>query len=138
MHGGSSLYDLIPIEVHSCNNNTCCENMTKKPCMLSQQCLWAIINAGYFIQSGVWKARNDMSLGTFLANFANLTCGEIPNGASYLTTYWSIFNLDKFLSNNNLKSNDYCQKMSSMDKFLQNFFKELGQAIGFSRSFIIK
>ena len=50
------------------------------------------MNAGFFVQESRF-----LGLGTFLANFANLTAKKVP-GTWDRGPYWSVFNLDQTIS----------------------------------------
>ena len=83
----------------------------------------SIINAGFFMLSEGWDSNSEkLTLGSALANFANLTSGKLAFGNS------GIFDLDSGLEYDKLKS---CQSFSNMDKFLQDYFKDIGTALGF-------
>ena len=103
----------------------CCENWRTKDFFKG------IMNARFFIDSAT-----PFGLGTFLSNFANLT-------HSTLTDYripYSIFDLDKEVSSfygaqyGGNGYNEFCKKMSNMDKLLQIYFTDLGVALGFEKN----
>ena len=59
-------------------------------------------------------------------NSSIVDCFEIKK------TKWSTFNLDQIIKSDYHK--DLCDKMSSSDKFLHQYFKDLGIALGFSKN----
>ena len=133
--GGQNLNDVITnllrldlsgeefMNLKYCDSNKCCDNMIKQPF------LQGIVSAGYFLHSASSTIVNNqkLSLGSFLVNFANLTHEEI--GIADVMTFWSLFNLDSKLDSRFMDK--YCQKTSTRDKFLQNYFKDLGIVLGF-------
>ena len=94
----------------------CCENWLKRPFYN------ALMTAGYFIHGSIY-----IGLGTFLSNFANLTAKEVDSGQ-----LWSTFDLNQKIFAANKE--EYCQKMSDTDKFLNDYFMDLANAIGFERN----
>ena len=99
---------------HSCND-TCCENWKSKEFFLG------LINSGYFLYS-----QRSIGFGTFLSNFANLT-NAIVEGKK-----WSIFDMEMEIKAD--QSDKFCSQMSKMDRFLGNYFQDLGIAIGFEKN----
>ena len=63
-----------------------------------------------------------IGLGTFLTNL-----GSLINGND-----WSTFDLQEKLDV--VKSKEYCEAMTNNEKYLQNYFEELGIALGFSKN----
>ena len=103
-----------------CDNVGCCEDW------LGREYYKGYLNAGFFVQGSSF-----LGLGTFLANFANLTAAEMK-GTLDGGPKWSVFNLDQ-----KILSTDYheiCQKMSDSDKFLQDYFTDLAIALGFPKN----
>ena len=103
-----------------CENVGCCDSWLEK------EFYRGYLNAGFFVQGSRY-----LGLGTFLANFANLTApnmkGTLDGGPK-----WSVFNLDQ-----QIMATDYheiCQKMSDNDRFLQEYFTDLGVVLGFSKN----
>ena len=95
----------------------CCENTSKLDFFIG------IINAGYVMLSG--PMGNEISLGSFLVHFANLSTNTHPVGFGNL----NIFNLEEKWNAD--RYDGCCDKFSMMDEFLQEYFKDLGEAIGF-------
>ena len=102
------------LDEHSCQDK-CCENWK------SRDFLVGLINAGYLMYS-----QQSMGLGTFLSKFSNLTNAIIDEKE------WSIFDLDMEIKSD--QSDKICSKMGKMDKFLSEYFKELGVSIGFNKN----
>ena len=103
---------------YTCDSD-CCTNKIK------QDFFVAIVNAGYIMHSESWGfSNNDIALGSFLVNFANLT-NKHPVGLGHL----SIFSLEEQW--NAMKFDGCCDEFSIMDEILQEYFKDLGLAIGF-------
>ena len=71
-------------------------------------------------------SQQSMGLGTFLSKFSNLTNAIIDEKE------WSIFDLDMEIKSD--QSDKICSKMGKMDKFLSEYFKELGVSIGFNKN----
>ena len=84
------------------------------------------MNTGLFLHASKY-----LGLGTFLANFANLTATNME-GTLNGVTKWSVFNLDQQIAALNYQ--EICQKMSDSDKFLQKYFTDLGVALGFPKN----
>ena len=105
--------------LYSCEDQ-CCENKSKLDFFKS------IINAGYVMNSESWGFlyENEIALGSFLVNFANLTDNH-QVGFGHL----GIFNLEEKLNAD--KFDGCCDEFSIMDELLQEYFKDLGLAIGF-------
>ena len=103
-----------------CDNVGCCNSWLEKDFFKGY------LNAGFFVQASTY-----LGLGTFLANFANLTAvhmkGIIDGGSK-----WSVFNLDHQIIATDYK--EICEKMSDNDKFLQEYFTDLGVALGFPKN----
>ena len=95
----------------------CCQNTVKLDFFIG------IINAGYVMHSGF--VGNEIALGSFLVHFANLSTNTHPVGFGNL----NIFNLEEKW--NAERYDGCCDKFSMMDEFLQEYFKDLGEAIGF-------
>jgi hypothetical protein len=92
----------------------CCENTVKLDFLIG------IINAGYVMHSGF--VGNEIALGSFLVHFANLS-----HSAGF-------GNLNIFILQEKWNADKYdgcCDKFSMMDEFLQEYFKDLGEAVGF-------
>ena len=103
-----------------CDNVGCCEGW------LEREFYKGYLNAGFFVQGSSF-----LGLGTFLANFANLTAADMK-GTLDGGPKWSVFNLDQ-----KILATDYheiCQKMSDSDKFLQDYFSDLAVALGFPKN----
>ena len=93
--------------VSSCDE--CCEKERDKDVFKR------MINARFFVNSAT-----PVGLGTFLSFFANLT------HSTYHNKPYSIFDLEK-----EVLYNEFCKKMSTMERFLQQYFTDLGVALGF-------
>ena len=90
---------------YECDNPNCCENWVKKPFFNG------LMNTGFFMFGSTY-----IGLGTFLANFSNLTAEEL----SY-SRYWSTFDLNHKISVTNYQ--EYCDKIPDTDEFLHKYFK---------------
>ena len=103
-----------------CENVGCCDSWLEKDFYRGY------LNAGFFVQGSMY-----LGLGTFLANFANLTApnmkGTLDGGPK-----WSVFNLDQQITATDYE--EICKKMGDLDKFLQEYFTDLGVALGFSKN----
>ena len=73
-----------------------------------------------------------LSFGTFMVNFANLTSANISN----LNEEWSTFDLEPMQFRRKYPSEIclYCEKISTYEKDLHSYFKELGIANGFKEN----
>ena len=97
----------------------CCQNTVKLDFFIG------IINAGYVMHSGF--VGNEIALGSFLVHFANLSNTQTVGFGNL-----NIFNLEEKWNAD--KYEGCCDKFSMMDEFLQEYFKDLGEAIGFQRN----
>ena len=96
---------------YECDNPNCCENWVKKPFFNG------LMNTGFFMFGSTY-----IGLGTFLANFANLTAEELWSiGIGIGIRHWSTFDLNHKISATNYQ--EYCDKISDTDEFLHKYFK---------------
>ena len=117
----SALYRIQKDDSPDICNNECC-----------QEWLQAIDFNGTII-SGYFMYRGTQRLGSFLSNFGHLTSAKIP----IIGEPWSTFSLDSIMIYNdflNVPISRYCENMSSCNIFLQNYLKELGVVLGFSKT----
>ena len=89
-----------------CENVGCCDSW------LGKEFYRGYMNAGFFVQGSTY-----LGLGTFLANFANLTApnmkGTLDGGPK-----WSVFNLDQQIMATGY--HEICQKCLTMIGFYKN------------------
>ena len=108
------------------------ENLTSDECFewLSQHNLNGSLNVVQFLYYRSLYSK--LSFGTFMVNFANLTSANISN----LNEEWSTFDLEPMQFRRKYPSEIcvYCEKISTYEKYLHNYFKELGIVTGFKEN----
>ena len=99
----------------------CCENFLG---LHGNDFFHGIMNSGYFLYS-----QASIGLGTFLANFANMSIDDKSKGKE-----WSTFNLESTIKFDTTFEADKCDKISTVDILLHKFFEDLALFIGFSKN----
>ena len=100
--------------------NECCKNIKDKTFFRG------ILNTGSLL---LYEFHMEgITLGTLLSNFANLTYFETSE------VKFSSFSLETPLSTDSMFIPKYCQKMTKTERFIHNYFKDLGSAIGLNNS----
>ena len=99
----------------------CCENFVG---LHGNDFFHGIMNSGYFLYS-----QASIGLGTFLANFANMSIDDKSKGKE-----WSTFNLESTIKFDTTFEADKCNKISKVDILLHKFFEDLALFIGFPKN----